>query len=153
MILHTIVKYLLIVTGKTFLINILLATIKLTGSIAVGVASSGIAATLILNGRTAHSAFKLPLDLTMAGSSSVCNVSKNSVTARIFKECKLIIWDEVTMAHKYAFEALDRTLRDIRSNNSLMGGITVLLSGDFRQTLPVIPKGITLFFFINFIYK
>ena len=28
-----------------------------------------------------------------------------------------------------------------RSNDDLMGGVTVVLAGDFRQTLPVIPKG------------
>ena len=45
------------------------------------------------------------------------------------------------MTQKKAFEALDRTLRDIRNSNTLMGNITVLMSGDFRQTLPVVPKG------------
>ncbi|XP_037809132.1 ATP-dependent DNA helicase PIF1-like [Lucilia sericata] len=45
------------------------------------------------------------------------------------------------MAHKCGFEALNRSLKDIRSNNDIMGGITVLLAGDFRQTLPVVPRG------------
>ncbi|RCN38502.1 hypothetical protein ANCCAN_15577 [Ancylostoma caninum] len=44
------------------------------------------------------------------------------------------------MAHKRALEALDRTLQDIRERNCLMGGVAVLLAGDFRQTLPVIPR-------------
>ncbi|CAN6931205.1 unnamed protein product [Brassica oleracea] len=51
------------------------------------------------------------------------------------------------MSHRRMFEALDRTLRDILSakdpsaSNKLFGGITVLLGGDFRQILPVIPQG------------
>lgn len=45
------------------------------------------------------------------------------------------------MAHKGGFEALNRSLQDIRSNKNLMGGMTVLLAGDFRQTLPVVPRG------------
>ncbi|XP_046681426.1 uncharacterized protein LOC124368195 [Homalodisca vitripennis] len=45
------------------------------------------------------------------------------------------------MAHKRAIEALDRTLQDIRSNRKLMGGVTLLMAGDFRQTLPVVPRG------------
>lgn len=45
------------------------------------------------------------------------------------------------MSHKLAFEALNLTLKDLRGNNQLMGGILLLLSGDFRQTLPVIPRG------------
>ncbi|GFT10394.1 ATP-dependent DNA helicase [Trichonephila clavipes] len=44
------------------------------------------------------------------------------------------------MAHKYSLEALDRTLRDIKNNTRLFGGALLLLSGDFRQTLPVIPR-------------
>lgn len=44
------------------------------------------------------------------------------------------------MAHKKSLEALDRTLKDLRSNNNRFGGAMILLAGDFRQTLPVIPR-------------
>ncbi|GBN22776.1 hypothetical protein AVEN_175158-1 [Araneus ventricosus] len=44
------------------------------------------------------------------------------------------------MAHKKSLEALDRTLRDLRKNDQLLGGSLLLLAGDFRQTLPVIPN-------------
>lgn len=39
------------------------------------------------------------------------------------------------------FEALDRTLQDICESIKMMGGITVLLAGDFIHTLPVVPWG------------
>ncbi|UYV70846.1 hypothetical protein LAZ67_8000837 [Cordylochernes scorpioides] len=55
--------------------------------------------------------------------------------------CKLLVWDECTMAHKIALEALDRTLQDIRDDPQPMGGLVVLLAGDFRQTLPVVTRG------------
>ena len=45
------------------------------------------------------------------------------------------------MSHKQAIEALDRSLKDIRDNNNLMGGLVVLLAGDFRQTLPFVQRG------------
>ena len=45
------------------------------------------------------------------------------------------------MSNKGAVEALDRSLRDLRGCKKIMGGLTVLLSGDFRQTLPVVPRG------------
>ncbi|XP_019178828.1 PREDICTED: ATP-dependent DNA helicase PIF7-like [Ipomoea nil] len=51
------------------------------------------------------------------------------------------------MMHKFCFEALDRTMRDLlrvqnpRSFEMTFGGKTVVLGGDFRQILPVIPKG------------
>ena len=37
-------------------------------------------------------------------------------------------------------EALDRTMKDLRENTQLFGGALILLSGDFRQTLPVIAR-------------
>lgn len=37
-------------------------------------------------------------------------------------------------------EAIDRKLRDIRNSLSLMGGVTVVLTRDFRHIFPVIPK-------------
>ena len=45
------------------------------------------------------------------------------------------------MSHKAAFEALDTTLKDIRENSSIMGGVTFVMAGDLRQTLPVILHG------------
>lgn len=132
-------------TGKTFTTNLLLANIRRRGCIALAVASSGIAATLLEGGRTAHSAFKLPLNLAHE-KEPTCNISKDTALAKLLRDSKLIVWDEATMSHKGAFEALDRTMRDFRSPGDPrkarpMGGVTMVLSGDFRQTLPVIPKG------------
>ena len=47
-------------TGKTYLINLLLAKVRSRSQVALAVASSGIAATLLEGGRTAHSMFALP---------------------------------------------------------------------------------------------
>ena len=90
--------------------------------------------------RTAHSTLKLPLDLIHADY-PVCNIKKGSGAALLLEQCELILWDEVSMIHKQGIEALDRTLRDIRDENRLMGGAVVVLAGDFRQTLPIIPRG------------
>ncbi|GFT78905.1 ATP-dependent DNA helicase [Nephila pilipes] len=127
-------------TGKTFLINLLLAKVRSGKNIAIAVASSGIAATLIDGGKTAHSAFKLPFNLNHSDN-AICNISKQSDMAYILRETKFIVWDECTMAHKKGVEPLTRTLQDITGSNRLMGGLTVLLAGDFRQTLPVVPRG------------
>lgn len=50
-------------TGKTFVISLILAAIRSQQRIALALASSGIAATLLDGGRTAHSALKLPLNV------------------------------------------------------------------------------------------
>lgn len=118
----------------------MVATVRKDKKIAISVASSGIAATLLHGGKTAHSAFKLPLNLNYT-EKPLCNISKQSDTGKVLQECQLIVWDECTMAHKGRIEALDRTLQDIRKNNKLMGGMTILLARDFRQTLPVVPRG------------
>lgn len=127
-------------TGKTFLLNLLLAKVRQSGQIALAVASSGIAATLLTGGRTSHSTFKLPLNLCQQ-ENPVCNIKKGTDQANVLKETTLIVWDEATMSHKNALQALDKSLKDIRSNGCILGGVVLLLAGDFRQTLPIIPKG------------
>lgn len=117
----------------------ILAKIRSNGHIALALASSGIAATLMEGGRTAHSALKLPLNMQFT-ENPTCNISKTSGMGKVLQVCKIIVWDECTMAHKKSLEALDSTLKDLRNNQIPFGGALVLLSGDFRQTLPVIPR-------------
>ena len=93
-------------------------------------ASSGIVATLHPGGRTAHSMFKIPINMQQQDIPT-CNISRNASMASVIKDCVLIVWNECTMAHKKCIEAFDNTLRDIRQNNLVMGRNTVLLSGDF----------------------
>ena len=45
------------------------------------------------------------------------------------------------MTNKLALEALDHLLRELMGKDQLMGGMCVLLYGDFRQILPVIQGG------------
>ena len=48
--------------------------------------------------------------------------------------------DEATMLDRYQLEAMDRTLRDLMElPQSPFGGKTLILAGDFRQCLPVVP--------------
>ncbi|XP_026471532.1 uncharacterized protein LOC113375801 [Ctenocephalides felis] len=126
-------------TGKTFIISLILAHVRSQNNIALAIAALGIAATLLEEGRTAHSAFKLPLNVHV-NPEAMCNMKKKSGMAKVLRKCELIIWDECTMAHKHSLEALDRSLKDIKNNNCLFGGCLLLLSGDFRQTLPIIPR-------------
>jgi hypothetical protein len=58
-------------TEKTFVYITLLHTIRGRGDTATPVASTGIAATLLPGGQTAHSFFKIPLKIT---STSTCNM-------------------------------------------------------------------------------
>ncbi|XP_019184379.1 PREDICTED: uncharacterized protein LOC109179329 [Ipomoea nil] len=131
-------------TRKTFLWRALSASIRSKGQIVLNVASSGIASLLLPGGRTAHSRFAIPISIN---EDSTCNIKQGGDLAELLIKTSLIIWDEAPMMHKHCFEALDRTMRDLlrfADSNSEMktfGGKTVVLGGDFRQILPVVPKG------------
>ncbi|XP_071741196.1 uncharacterized protein [Rutidosis leptorrhynchoides] len=103
-----------------------------------------IASLLLPGGRTVHSRFVIPLDLM---ENNTCGIKQKTHLAELMQQVRLIIWDEAPMTQRFAFEALDKTLRDILgakdeiNRGKLFGGVPILLGGDFRQILPVIPKG------------
>ncbi|WVZ58841.1 hypothetical protein U9M48_009067 [Paspalum notatum var. saurae] len=109
------------------------------GNIAVATTTSGVAASMLPGGRTAHSRFKIPLTIYDGLS---CSFTKQSGTAKLLKEASLIIWDEATMTRRQAVEALDNSMRDIMNAPDWpFGGKTIVFGEDFRQVLPVIRKG------------
>jgi ATP-dependent DNA helicase PIF1 len=91
----------------------------------VCVASTGIAGLLLPGGQTAHSFFAVPLDTTQGS-----KLRASSEQARLLRDTRLIIWDEVAMQNKEVVEAVDKCLRDITKVNSLFGGIPVVLGGN-----------------------
>ncbi|ESR46081.1 hypothetical protein CICLE_v10003171mg, partial [Citrus x clementina] len=97
-------------TGKIFLWNTIIAKLISHSKIVLPVATSGIAALLLPNGRTAHSRFHIPLDVI---AECTCEIRQGTLLAGLLMKTSLIIWDEAPMAHKFCFEALDKTLRDI----------------------------------------
>ncbi len=125
-------------TGKTYIENLSLNTMCSRGDIALAVAFSGIAALLLSRGRTTHSYLKIPIALNHT---SFCYIRKQDDLVVLIRQTKLILWDEAPMTNKLAFEAVDRTLRDLTDRNESFGGIVFVMSGDFRQVLPVIPRG------------
>ncbi|XP_076952023.1 uncharacterized protein LOC143625623 [Bidens hawaiensis] len=131
-------------TGKTFLWKTLSASIRSKGKIVLNVASSGIASLLLEGGQTAHSRFLIPINLT---EDSTCSITRNPDICNLMKKTDHIIWDEAPMIHKHAFEALNRTLKDIfkganrNSCQNVFGGKVIVFGGDFRQILPVLQNG------------
>jgi hypothetical protein len=115
-----------------------------TEKIVLTVASSGVASLLLPNGRTAHSRFKISCDLD---DTPTYNIKRGTMLAELIQSTSLVIWDEALMTHRVAFEALDRTFRDLLAPHSseadeiTFGGKVVVLGGDARQILPVIEGG------------
>jgi hypothetical protein len=131
-------------TGKTFVYKLILAKIRSQKKVALAVASSGIAAQLLPGARTAHSRLKIPIKID---AQSTCNIKVQTDYAKFLQNAEIIIWDECPMMHRHAFEALDRTLRDImgaldpKLKDVPFGNKIIVFGGDFRQILPVVRKG------------
>ncbi|XP_021843519.2 uncharacterized protein [Spinacia oleracea] len=123
-------------TGKTYLWRTLTLKLRSEHRIVIAVASSGIAALLLPSGKTAHSAFCIPIHIHER---SCCRINQGSNLALFIAAATLIIWDEALMVHRHAFEAVDRTFRDIMQVNNpaarelVFGGKTVVLGGDFTK--------------------
>ncbi|KAH7665744.1 DNA helicase protein [Dioscorea alata] len=141
-------------TGKTFLWNTIINGICTEGKIVLAVASSGIASLLLPGGRTAHSRFKIPINIEeclthpfATYQCSTCKISKQTQLARLIEKTTLIVWDEAPMVHRNCLEALNKTLQDFLSETTPeastkpFGGKTIVLGGDFRQILLVIQYG------------
>lgn len=131
-------------TGKTFVYNTLCYALCAEGKIVLCVASSGIAAILLIGGRTSHSTSVIPIKISEG---KACSVKSNSVYGDLFRRVDLIIWDEVPMQSKLCQEAVDLTFRDCRTPldpanaDKPLGGVSVVFGGDFMQILLVIVKG------------
>ena len=124
-------------TGKTFVENLLLNWTRGNCRIALAVASSGIASILLHNGRTSHSRFRIPIDIQPE---SVCAISAQSALAELLRSTALIIWDEVSAQHQHCFEALDRTLKDLRRNDIWFGGVPVVFAGEKNTTIQLTSR-------------
>jgi len=124
-------------TGKSFMYKTLIHCLQQSGKSCVVVASTGIAATL-LDGVTAHKAFKMPL---IINHDTVSKLRAQSKEAAILRTTDVIIWDESTASHRYALELLDRLLKFLCKSQEPFAGKTIVLGGDFRQTLPIVIRG------------
>lgn len=79
----------------------------------ISVAWTGIAATLLKNGRTVRTTFKLPLDID---NSTTSGIKPNSSVGEKLKITRVFIWDEITMTSKAAFEVVDKLFKDLEKS-------------------------------------
>ncbi|CAN0924937.1 ATP-dependent DNA helicase PIF1 [Linum grandiflorum] len=118
--------------GMAPLIRTTFVSLLILGQIAIVVASSGIAATLLPGGVTAHSQFKIPIEVDHA---STCAIKKGTTLARLLQLATLIVWDEAPMVHKYSFEAVDRTLCDLMNTPTEVSSDTLTSPGSDQTSL------------------
>ena len=125
-------------TGKSYVLNTVMAELRSEGLIVLAMATSGIGSTLLKGGGTVHGKCKVSIDLT---ETSMCSYPDNSPMIQLIKEVSLMIIDEATLGDRLLYECLDRTFKHYRENDLPCGGITMVFSGDWRQCLPVVPGG------------
>ena len=85
--------------------------------------------------------FKLPIPIL---ENSVGNITASSSYGHYIKSSSLIIIYEVSMCLLQVLKIIDKLLQDLCDENDKhkpFGGKMILLCGDFRQILPVIPHG------------
>ena len=130
-------------TGKSYLLNFIKKNyshlnIEFT-------ASTGIAAVNI-EGSTIHSwagigLANLPIDDII---SNLLSFRGSKARKRIIK-AKILAIDEISMISAGLLEILDVVFRNIRNHNAPMGGIQMLLFGDFLQLPPVFKGGASIY--------
>jgi hypothetical protein len=107
------------------------------GNVSV-VTSTGMAASLYNEARTAHSAFAIPWEVNQ---NSECDIQAGTPRAARLKYIKVLVWDECVFNERYALEAVEKSLRKFYGNGELFGGLFILFAGDFRQILPITENG------------
>ncbi|KEH33278.1 PIF1-like helicase [Medicago truncatula] len=113
-------------TGKIFIWKTLSVAVRSKGLIVLNVASSGISTLLLPGGRTVHSTLTVPVEINEASS------------LKMEKDSPRQTW---------CMLQIDQSMHDIISKNDPLyefrpfGGMTVVLSGDFRHILSVVRKG------------
>ena len=120
--------------GKTYLLTAICSFFHRRNQKVWVCASSGIAATVIPTGKTAHSLLKIPVNCL---DTSTLNITKGTTLWNELKSVKLLVYDEISMASKNVLDTIDRSLRDILDETKPFGGIKLIFCGDFRQLLPV----------------
>ena len=129
-------------SGKTFVTELMIQSLRLKNKLVLPVASTGIASLLLEKGMTAHKCFSIPIHTEYScNPSSPLACSPAPEMCEVLANCDFIVWDEVTMSPLSVIDGVDQLMRKVKERDDKpFGGCTVLFSGDFRQCL-LIVKG------------
>ncbi|MBW0501357.1 hypothetical protein O181_041072 [Austropuccinia psidii MF-1] len=126
-------------SGKTFLLKTIIIKANRQRIATIEVLASGISALLLVGGTTAHSMLGIQLDMH---SETSCTWLPSDSKGKRWQEIRLIIWDEISLQHRYAIKAVDCSFCDLHQQQVPFGTLSFVYSGDFRQILPVFKGGI-----------
>ena len=124
-------------TGKSYLLRLVISDLKEQhGEASVAVtAPTGVAACNV-GGSTLNSFAGIGLG-TEPADKLYATVNRNERARARWRDCKVLVVDEVSMLDGGMFDKLDYLARRVRGNERAFGGIQLVLAGDFFQLPPV----------------
>lgn len=129
-------------TGKTHTMNVLIKFLLDAGANVAVTSTTGISATALIGGRTVHSALNAGIIVPEANAGF--NLTPQSKLAAEWRAIDVLIIDEVMCLHRHFIEAIAFTLQKnvfvdypARLAMGPFCGISVILTGDPRQQLPI----------------
>ena len=121
--------------GKTHLARAIASCLRGHGHSICCTATTALASVLHEGGRTAHSAYGIPVS---DDSHLECDDTARKFWGSRHRHAHL--WDEAPSCDKKNFEAVEEMFRDLFDSTRLFGGVPlIVLMGDFRQTAPILP--------------
>ena len=127
----------LILIGKTTLAKKLMAYTRGHGKIALGSASTALAATLYKDFETTHSLFKFPVVEEQDKDPNLpteCLLSRHPQRLELLRATTLFVFDEFPSLDREVFEGIYKEMKQFQNK-------VVVCLGDFRQLPPVIEGG------------
>lgn len=132
---------LIAILGKSYCYIVIYHLVRSMNCHVCVMASTGVAATLLPDARTAHKTFSLPVPLEP---DSECRISDYNPPAELL-EAACFLWDEITAANRfvvvqsavgvklnfrYGLEAVDRKMRSLRGQEDFPFGGAVFVTGN-----------------------
>ncbi len=114
-----------------------LLSTSMTFSACASTQSTGIAA-IIIGACTAYKLFGVPMELEY---NNVSMLHVDTSAAELLRQSSCIICVEAPASHRYVLDLCDIFLKDICRTSLPFGGKTMLIGGDWRQTLAVVTRG------------
>ncbi|ORZ38844.1 PIF1-like helicase-domain-containing protein, partial [Catenaria anguillulae PL171] len=111
--------------GKTYLLNHLINYMFINGGTILPCAFTGIAASSLLHGRTAHGTFAIEIK-SEDEQAIQAKIRPNTKRAKFLASVHAIIWDEMAMMDRAGVEAVDRMLRVVRRCDLPFGGVVFI---------------------------
>ena len=119
--------------GKSFVENTLIGWCHDEGYRVAATASTGIAATVLIGGRTLHSTFWIPIDVT---DNTESRVKAHKEYAEPIKQVELVFIDEISMLHRDVLKYLDTMFKDVCNSDELFADKVVVIGEGAHHGVP-----------------